>query len=108
DEKFYLLSKEPSSVDGTIGWMKTTDVSTRELIFIDKDPKVFTLSGEGYAYDRPWGSRENRVFSDLQSFEGKEFYVKRTDRVRNGYWHYGRLENDMVWIYQKRLLKTGN
>lgn len=107
-ERFYLLSNEPSSVKGIIGWMRATDVVAHDLVFIDRDPRVFKLVGAGFAYDRPWGAEKNIIFKDLEPYKGREFYVERTDRVRNGYWYYGALENKKVWIHQNRLIEVQN
>lgn len=107
-ERFYLLSNEPSYVKGIIGWMRATDVVSHELVFIDQDSKVFKLVGEGMAYDRPWGSKKNVIYNDLGPFKNREFHVERTDKVRNGYWYYGSLDNKKVWIHQNRLIEVQN
>ncbi|WP_442962174.1 SH3-like domain-containing protein [Pseudogracilibacillus sp. SE30717A] len=85
--------------------MKATDVVSHDLIFIDQDTKVFKLDGEGLAYNRPWGTKKNVVFKNLTPFKGKEFHVERTDKVRNGYWYYGYLEGEKVWIHHSRLIE---
>lgn len=107
-ERFYLLSNEPSYVRGIIGWMRATDVVSHELVFIDQDLKLFKLVGKGKAYDRPWGSKKNVIYNDLGPFKNREFHVERTDKVRNGYWYYGSLDNKKVWIYHKRLIEVQN
>lgn len=104
-ERFYLLSNEPSSVDGTIGWISSKDVVTHNLMFIDKDPKQLTLNGKGIAFDRPWGSTDNIVIDDLKSFKDQSFLAERTDRLNKRYWYYGRLGNKKVWINQKAITK---
>ncbi len=108
EERFYLLSDEPSALNGTIGWMKATDVVTHDLVLIDEDLKTFKLVGEGLAYNRPWGAKNNVLIKDLTPFKGKEFRVERTDKVRSGYWYFGTLQGEKVWIHQNRVMDMDN
>lgn len=103
-DRFYLISDKPSSKFGIVGWVKSKDVVAHDLTLIDEDPKVFEIVGEGYAYNRPWGSRDDIVFKDLASFKGNKFHVVRTEKVRNGLWYQGELNHKKVWIHQNRLI----
>ena len=103
NEKFYLLSEKPSSVDGVIGWIKATDIATHNLVQIDKDSKVFELKGTGIGYNRQWGGKKNRIFSELTQFTGIKFYVERTDKVGKNVWYYGSVENYKVWIHRSHV-----
>src|SRR5699024_5648373 len=60
-KKYYLLSNEPSAVEGVVGWIETTDVIHRRHLFIEDDPKVFVINGIGSAYIHPWGGSDNIV-----------------------------------------------
>ena len=62
DEKFYLISTEPSAVKGIAGWMRATDMASHAHVQVDYDPKQFTLLGTGRAYDRPWGGKKKFNF----------------------------------------------
>src|SRR5690625_3050405 len=101
-EKFYLLSHKPSSSEGVVGWIKATNIATRNLVFIEQDPKIFTLNGKGKAYDRPWGSKKNIILDKLDLLKGIEFHVERTEKVRNRNWYCGFLENKKVWVHEKQ------
>lgn len=103
-EKFFMLSREASAVDGVIGWVKADNVVSHSLLFIDEDKKEFELTGEGKAYDKPWGTKQNVVIPDLKPYKEKRFVAERTDMVNSGYWYYGTLENKNVWIHQNRLI----
>src|SRR5699024_4279951 len=52
---YYLMSTKPSSASGTIGWVKSTDVTTYTHKSVDKKAKTFILKGKGVAYNRAWG-----------------------------------------------------
>lgn len=102
-EKFFLLSLEPSAVDGVIGWMKASDVHSHLHLFIDADPKTFIFKGKGRAYSRPWGGKKNLVIDDLKEYKGCTFEVERTEKVGKNFWYYGTLEGKKVWIHGNHL-----
>lgn len=102
-EKFYLLSEKPSYVQGTIGWVKSKYITSHNLIYIDSDAKQFEVIGEGRAYRKPWGWKDDTVIKDLEPFRGETFYVERTEKVKNRIWYYGKLDDIYVWIHEKRL-----
>lgn len=106
DDLFYLLSKKPSGIDGTIGWVRATDLSTHRHILIDRDKKVFTLTGKGRGYDKPWGSVGDSVIENLEPYKGQVFTVIETNIVGKSAWYKGEIEEKpgtLVWIYFKRL-----
>src|SRR5690625_1424514 len=82
-KKYYLLSKQPSAVNGVIGWMKEEDLKVHRLIKIDLDHKKFYLRGTGKAVNVPWGAKHNIVFASLADYKDEEFVVKRTEQVRS-------------------------
>lgn len=106
DEKFFQLSHQPSSQEGVIGWIKATAIATHNLVQIDKDSKIFELTGTGVAYDRPWGGKKNLIYAELKPLQGKTFYVERTDKVGKNIWYNGTLENKKVWIHQSHLIEV--
>lgn len=107
DEKFFQLSHQPSAQEGIIGWIKATDVATHQLVQIDQDLKIFELKGTGVAYDRPWGGKQNLIYAELKSLQGKTFYVERTDKVGKNIWYYGTLQDKKVWIHHSHLIEKG-
>lgn len=102
-EVFYLLSNEPSGVEGVIGWMKATDLSIHQHLQVDFDEKTFYLSGNGKAFDKPWGSKRNCVYDDLSPYKGMEFKVAETNLVGKNDWYRGQIENCNVWIHNSYL-----
>src|SRR5699024_6558994 len=56
---YYLLSKEPSTLTGVLGWMNAKDMIVHRHVFVDNDPKTFKIKGIGKAFDLPWGGKEN-------------------------------------------------
>lgn len=102
-EKYYLISTEPSATAGVIGWMKASDLHTRNLVYIDDDEKEFIIHGEGNAVDQPWGARKNVVYEDLSALAGEKFHVTRTELVGNRTWYYGTVKNENLWLRSSRL-----
>lgn len=103
DNRYFLLSEKPSSVEGIIGWMKLEDLHLHNLVFIDEDPKKFIIKGNGDALNRQWGDTKNIVYDDLSSFKGQIFNVIRTDKVGNNNWYYGKIQEELVWLHASRL-----
>src|SRR5699024_301688 len=105
DEKFFLISTEPSALHGVIGWIKATDIASYNHVQIDYDKKVFSLEGTGSAYDRPCGSKNNITYDEMESKKRLLFYNERKDKVRNNLWYYGYIENhdEKVWINSKNM-----
>ena len=108
DELFYLLSNQPSAIDGVIGWMKASEISSHILLSIDHDAKTFYVKGRGAGYDRPWGGKNNHIYSDLKPFENEEFRVNRTVKVGNNLWYFGTLDGKQVWVHNSDLDEPRN
>lgn len=108
NQKYYLLSNEPSYINGTIGWIKASDIISHNLVHIDKDKKQFKLTGTGRAYNRPWGSKKDVVYKNLNLLIDNVFYVERTDKVGKNVWYHGTLNNEKVWIHSNHLTELNN
>src|SRR5690625_811358 len=80
DQLYYLISEKPSSTNGTIGWVKSQDLSTHTHVGVDKDKKTFTIKGTGKAYDKAWGGNKNLVY-DLADHKNEKFAVHLTEKV---------------------------
>lgn len=104
-KKYYLISNQPSSTAGTIGWVEESDVTTHDHVGVDAKEKIFYLKGTGVAYNRPWGGPKNVVFNatQMQNLKGKVFYVHLTQKVGNNLWYRGTLEGQTVWIHYSHL-----
>jgi len=105
-EQYYLLSTEPSAVNGVIGWVKASSIRTAPHVRIEEDKKQFYLTGTGKAYNHPWGIEKNIVVDDLSKFKDTIFNVVRTDRVRGKLWYYGELNDELVWVFGTHLIKV--
>jgi len=104
NELYYLLSNQPSSIKGIIGWMKAEDLSVHRHVVVDKDLKIFQIKGIGKAFNMPWGGQRNCVFDDLSEFENREFTVNKTELVGRNVWYRGKLNGNHVWIHQNHLI----
>ena len=98
-DTYYLLSQEPSAEEGTVGWMKSTDLAFHLYLSIDEDSKVFYINGVGAAYNKPWGGKNNLVIGDLKPFKGNELYVTKTVKVGKNVWYQGFLNNKKIWLH---------
>ncbi|MFD1172403.1 N-acetylglucosaminidase [Oceanobacillus picturae] len=103
EETYYLISKNPSSTTGVVGWVKATDLSTASHVGIDKEAKTFYIKGTGEAYNKAWGGNKDLVFRDLSEHIGQEFKVHLTEKVGNDYWYRGTLDGKTVWIHPNNL-----
>lgn len=103
DSIYYLLSTMPSGVNGVIGWMHANDLYIHRHVFIDNDRKIFSITGVGYGFNRPWGRNGNRVIDDLEQYKGALFIVIETNLVGNNTWYKGNIEgveDTVFWIHQ--------
>jgi len=97
---YYLLSTRPSATTGTIGWMKAADISSQVHHGLDKNKKMFYVTGNGGAgYDKAWGGRQNHVHPDLNSLKNELFIVDLTEKVGNNTWYRGVLNGKQTWIH---------
>lgn len=99
-ERYYLLSTLPSAVNGTIGWMKASDVSSHVHAGVDRHRKTFYVKGTGGAgFDTAWGGSENHVYPDLKPYKNELFTVNLTEKVGNNIWYRGMLKGKQTWIH---------
>ncbi|RST74214.1 mannosyl-glycoprotein endo-beta-N-acetylglucosamidase [Siminovitchia acidinfaciens] len=100
-ETYYLISKQPSSERGVIGWVKASDLSTQSHLVVDKQPKTFFIIGTGSAYSKAWGGRKDYIYSDLAKYKDHAFQVHLTESVGKNVWYRGKLKGKTVWIHSK-------
>ena len=106
DQTYYLISTQPSSVTGVIGWVKANDITTYSHTSYDKYAKTMYLTGKGIVYSKPWGSTKNIVFKDLSKNKNQEFKINLTEKVGTNTWYRGSFANKTVWIQSAYLNQT--
>jgi len=106
DQTYYLISTQPSSVSGVIGWVKSSDLANYSHTTYDKNPKTMYLTGKGSVYTKPWGSTKDIVFKDLSKNKNQEFKINLTEKVGNNTWYRGSFAGKTVWIHSAYLNKT--
>lgn len=99
---YYLISHEPSSTSGTIGWVEASQMKVYSHVTVDKESKTFAVRGTGSAYTKAWGGSKDFVY-DLKNHAGKEFKVNLTEKVGSNMWYRGLLEGKEVWIHSAYL-----
>ncbi|MFP3359521.1 GW dipeptide domain-containing protein, partial [Planococcus sp. SIMBA_143] len=100
---YYLISTNPSSETGVLGWVKAQDVSSHSHKGVDTKSKTFYVKGTGNAYSKAWGGSKDLVY-DLSSLSMKEFQVNKTETVGNNTWYRGILEGKEVFIHSSYLM----
>jgi mannosyl-glycoprotein endo-beta-N-acetylglucosaminidase len=99
-ELYYLLSTQSSTTNGTIGWMKASDISSHPHVGVDKTSKTFYVTGTGGAgFDTAWGGSKNHVYPDLKPYKNETFIVNLTEKVGNNIWYRGVLNGKQTWIH---------
>ncbi|WP_284138998.1 GW dipeptide domain-containing protein [Virgibacillus sp. LDC-1] len=109
DQLYYLISMEPSSTNGVIGWVNATDIFTLEHTTIDKIRRTFYFKGTGVTYSKIWGGKKNIVHdsTSIQNLKGQAFKVNLTENVGGNTWYHGTLQNGQsVWIHSSHLDKS--
>jgi N-acetylmuramoyl-L-alanine amidase CwlA len=98
-DTYYLISRQPSFDEGTVGWVKSTDMQVYTHTTVDQKSKNFTIKGTGKAYSKIWGGSKDLVFDDLSYYTGQAFTVNLTEKVGNNIWYRGYLNGELVWIH---------
>lgn len=98
-ETYYLLSSQPSSEKGLIGWVHSGNVDTRTHVGVDTIPKTFYVKGTGKAYSKAWGGEKDIVFEDLSKYKNNVFIVNKTEKVGNNIWYRGILNGRTVFLH---------
>lgn len=98
-EVFYLISREPSSVRGVVGWVRASDISVHAHIGVKKSTQLFAIKGTGKAYNKAWGGSKDFVFPKLSQLKGELFKVNLIEKVGNNTWYRGSLNGKQVWVH---------
>ena len=105
-QKYYLLSNNPSSAAGVVGWAKEGDITAQAHLVVDKKAKTYYLKGTGSAYTKAWGGNKNLAFERISTYKNEKFEINLTEKVGNAVWHRGKLKGKTVWIHNSYLNKT--
>ncbi|WP_077318447.1 SH3 domain-containing protein [Virgibacillus proomii] len=103
NEIYYLISKQPSSIKGVVGWVKASDLSTHNHTGVDRKAKTLYFKGTGSAYDTAWGGSKNLVYKDMSPYAGMQFKVDLTEKVGNNTWYRGQLNGKTIWLHSSYL-----
>jgi bifunctional autolysin len=106
DQTYYLISNQPSSVTGVVGWVKSSDLTNYTHTTYDRNAKTLYFTGKGSTYSKPWGSTKDIVFKDLSKNKNQEFKINLTEKVGTSTWYRGSLAGKTVWINGGYLTKT--
>ncbi|QTY15974.1 peptidoglycan recognition protein family protein [Virgibacillus pantothenticus] len=100
---YYLLSNNPSSKTGTIGWVESNSVNAHNHKGVDKKHKTLYVKGTGKAYSKAWGGPRDLVY-DLSTKKMKEFKVDKTETVGKNTWYRGVLDGKTVFIHSSYVM----
>lgn len=98
-QTYYLISFRPSTTEGVVGWIHSSDVTTRSHTGVDKESKTFYLKGYGKAYSTAWGGSKDLVHNDLSEFKYNRFDVHLTEKIGSNVWYRGTLHGKTVWVH---------
>ncbi|SNZ04645.1 bifunctional autolysin [Terribacillus aidingensis] len=96
---YYLISYNPSSVSGTVGWVEAGQMNIHSHKGYSKKQVTLYLTGSGKSYNKAWGGRKNLVSSNLTAYKGKAFHVNLTEKVGNNIWYRGTLNGKQMWLH---------
>ncbi|MFP7169903.1 GW dipeptide domain-containing protein [Terribacillus halophilus] len=98
DDTYYLISKEPSSTSGVIGWVKASEMSTHTHAVVNSEKQTFVINGSGNAYSKPWGGSKDLVYK-LSEYKGQQLHVSAEEKVGSNTWYKGTLAGKTVYIH---------
>jgi internalin B len=96
---FYLISREPSSVKGIVGWVRAGDISVHTHVSVKKSSQLFAVKGIGKSYNKAWGGSKDIVHPRLSQLKGELFKVNLIEKVGNNTWYRGNLNGKQVWVH---------
>ncbi|GAA0604897.1 hypothetical protein GCM10009001_22680 [Virgibacillus siamensis] len=107
---YYLISNKPSSTEGVVGWVKSSDIKTYSHAGVDSKSKTFYFKDKNNIniYDNAWGGVKDRLYHDADNLRGKKLEVNLTEKVgQNNIWYRGRFNGATkdVWVHESHLLK---
>src|SRR5699024_11085093 len=79
-KRFYLISEQPSSQNGVVGWVEAKDMRIHEHSGVDTKSKTLIVNGNGQAFTKAWGGSKDLVYN-LSNYAGSELKVNKTEKV---------------------------
>ncbi|WP_339194206.1 N-acetylglucosaminidase [Aeribacillus sp. FSL W8-0870] len=104
-QTFYLMSRQPSSENGVVGWVNAEDVDVRSHVGVDMKQQTLYVKGIGHAYSKAWGGTKDIVYNDLTKYKNHIFYVNKTEKVGNNIWYRGILDGKQVFLHSNWVVK---
>ncbi|GGJ52147.1 SH3 domain-containing protein [Virgibacillus salexigens] len=105
NEIYYLISKQPSSTEGVVGWVKASDLSMHSHEGVDRKAKTLYFKGTGNAYNTAWGGSKNLVYEDMSPYQGQKFQVNLTEKVGSNTWYRGELNGKTIWLHSSYVIE---
>ncbi|PAF37194.1 hypothetical protein CHH58_10160 [Terribacillus saccharophilus] len=102
DKTFYLISTQPSSVNGTVGWVDSRQMETHPHTTYSYEKQTLYVKGTGNAYTKAWGGSKDLVYN-LKNHKNGVFKVNLIEKVNKATWYRGMLNGKEVWIHSAYL-----
>ncbi|MCU9613266.1 GW dipeptide domain-containing protein [Caldibacillus lycopersici] len=103
---YYLLSREPSTTQGVVGWVKASDITSYEYKVISSERKTLYLTGSGWAYTEPWGGNMDATFKNLSGYINQAFPIDQVLDIGNNTWYRGKINGQTVYIHSNNVKNT--
>ncbi|MFS0788317.1 glucosaminidase domain-containing protein [Shouchella sp. 1P09AA] len=97
-DTYYLLSTQPSAINGVVGWAKASDVNDRTHSTVSRSSKKMYIKGTGRAVANAWGGHHDVVYENLTKYQGEELQVNLEEKVGNETWYRGVLDGKTVFV----------
>ncbi|WP_052404732.1 GW dipeptide domain-containing protein [Bacillus rubiinfantis] len=103
---YYLLSTQPSSTRGVIGWVNSANLISSSHVSVDHKTKKYYFTGKGSTYSKPYGGTKDVVQSSLSKYKYRQFTINLTEKVGSTLWYRGKLAGKTIWMSSSNLKKT--
>ncbi|MFP7492541.1 GW dipeptide domain-containing protein [Terribacillus saccharophilus] len=102
---FYLISKQPSSVNGTVGWVDARQMDTHPHTTYSRNKETLYIKGTGKSYSKTWGGSKDIVEKSMKHLEGQAFQVDLVEKVNKATWYRGTVNGKQMWLHSSYLSK---
>ncbi|WP_424475200.1 SH3 domain-containing protein [Oceanobacillus kimchii] len=103
---YYLISTQPSSTNGVIGWVSASQLSLHDHKTVDKKAKTLYFKGTGKAYNKAWGGSKDLLIGNMSQHEGNVFRVDLTETVGSNTWYRGNFNGERIWLHSSYVTAT--
>lgn len=101
---YYLLSTQPSSTSGVIGWVKLSNVQVLAHTTISSQKKTLYVNGTGKAYRKAWGGTKEVIYHEMSKYSNLEFKVDLTETVGKMTWYRGTVNGVKMWLQSNQVI----